>query len=157
VLQVRSSRRPSYSWLCEDAGSDENGALVNAYQVCAHWQGLKIPILMGTLYAAPSRRKEVYSFEYDSNWLKSPHAQVLDPDLAEDRKEYMTWLKMLIAPGGSLGGARPKAKILDKNGHPWIAKFPSRSDEINVGKWEYLGYLTAKTLILCYVLLLISA
>jgi uncharacterized protein YutE (UPF0331/DUF86 family) len=32
VLQVRSSRLPSYSWLCEDAGSDENGVLVNAYE-----------------------------------------------------------------------------------------------------------------------------
>lgn len=220
-------------------------------QVCAHWQGLENPVLMGTLYAAPSRGKEVFSFEYDSTWLKSEYAQVLDPDLmlfsgpqyarnghdnfglfldsspdrwgrvlmqrrkaqhareekrnvrpllesdyllgvydghrmgalrfrlgddepfldnqedmaappwtrlrdlehaslqieqddAESNKDYMKWLKMLIAPGGSLGGARPKASVLDGNGHPWIAKFPSRRDEINIGKWEYLVYQLAK-------------
>lgn len=227
------------------------GMTRKSIQVCAHWQGLENPILMGTLYAAPSRGKEVFSFEYDSVWLRSPHAQVLDPNLmlfsgpqytrdghdnfglfldsspdrwgrvlmqrreaqqarAEDRsvrpllesdyllgvydghrmgalrfrlsddgpflddqedmaappwtklrdleyaslqleqdnaesnKDYITWLKMLIAPGGSLGGARPKASVLDENSHPWIAKFPSRRDEINIGKWEYLVYQLAQ-------------
>jgi serine/threonine-protein kinase HipA len=42
-------------------------------QVRAHWQGLENPILMGTLYAAPSRGKEIFSFEYDPAWLKSSH------------------------------------------------------------------------------------
>ena len=50
-------------------------------QVCAHWQGLADPVVMGVLYAAPARGKEVFSFEYDSTWLKSPFAQILDPDL----------------------------------------------------------------------------
>lgn len=36
---------------------------------------------MGTLYATPVRGKEVFSFEYDKSWLKSPYAQILDPDL----------------------------------------------------------------------------
>jgi serine/threonine-protein kinase HipA len=227
------------------------GGIRKAIQVCAHWHGMENPILMGTLYAAPSRGREIFSFEYDSAWLKSPQAQVLDPalmlfsgpqyardghnnfglfldsspdrwgrvlmqrreaqqarseeraarpllesdyllgvfdghrmgalrfrlsdigpflddqkdmaappwaklrdleyaslqleqDNAESNKDYMTWLKMLIAPGGSLGGARPKASVLDGNSHPWIAKFPSRRDEINVGKWEYLVYKLAK-------------
>lgn len=53
------------------------------------------------------------------------------------------WLSMLMAPGSSLGGARPKANVLDDNGHPWIAKFPSNNDEIDKGLWEYLGYLLA--------------
>jgi len=221
-----------------------------AIQVCAHWQGMTEPYLMGTLFVTPVRGKEVFSFEYDPNWLKSPHAQVLDPNLglflgpqyardghdnfglfldsspdrwgrvlmqrretqlameenrdirplmesdyllgvydghrmgalrfrlgdegpflddmtdmaappwtklrdlehaslqlerkdAESDKSYSTWLKMLIAPGGSLGGARPKASVLDEKGHPWIAKFPSRNDEINIGKWEYLVYQLA--------------
>jgi serine/threonine-protein kinase HipA len=220
-------------------------------QVCAHWQGMAEPVVMGMLYAAPSRGKEIFSFEYDPAWLKSPHAFVLDPNLglftgpqyardghdnfglfldsspdrwgrvlmqrreaqqakAEDRdiytlmesdyllgvydghrmgalrfrlsedglfldnqadmaappwaklrdleyaslqlerqdaendKDYMNWLKMLIAPGGSLGGARPKASVLDEHGHPWIAKFPSRRDEINIGRWEYLVYQLAQ-------------
>jgi serine/threonine-protein kinase HipA len=68
----------------------------------------------------------------------------LEQDDAESDKDYMKWLKMLIAPGGSLGGARPKASVLDENSHPWIAKFPSRRDEINVGKWEYLVYQLAE-------------
>jgi serine/threonine-protein kinase HipA len=222
-----------------------------AIQVCAHWRGMTEPVVMGTLYAAPSRGKEVFSFEYDPEWLKSSHAQILDPNLtlfsgpqyaregsdnfglfldsspdrwgrilmqrreaqlakteerdihqllesdyllgvydshrmgalrfrlsedspfldnqadmaappwtklrdleyaslqlecvdAESNKDYMKWLKMLIAPGGSLGGARPKASVLDEVGHPWIAKFPSRRDEINIGKWEYLVYQLAQ-------------
>ncbi|MGB8352691.1 MAG: HipA domain-containing protein [Chthoniobacteraceae bacterium] len=216
-----------------------------AIQVCAHWQGLAEPVFMGTLYAAPSRGKEIFSFEYDPAWLKSPHAQMLDPNLglftgpqyprddhanfglfldsspdrwgrvlmqrreaqlarqenrssrallesdyllgvfdghrmgalrfrlspdhpflddnkdmasppwarlrdleyaslqieregAEKEKDYTRWLKLLITPGGSLGGARPKAGVIDEKGQPWIAKFPSGSDEINVGGWEYL-------------------
>ncbi|HCA3880575.1 TPA: HipA domain-containing protein [Salmonella enterica] len=46
------------------------------------------------------------------------------------------WLRMLIAPGGSLGGARPKASVADDNGHLYIAKFPSTRDEYDVGGWE---------------------
>lgn len=46
------------------------------------------------------------------------------------------WLKMLIAPGGSLGGARPKASVADEHGHLWIAKFPSIRDDYDVGGWE---------------------
>jgi serine/threonine-protein kinase HipA len=43
---------------------------------------------------------------------------------------------MLIAPGGSLGGARPKASVADERGHLWIAKFPSTRDDYDVGGWE---------------------
>jgi serine/threonine-protein kinase HipA len=46
------------------------------------------------------------------------------------------WLRMLIAPGGSLGGARPKASVVDPDGQLWIAKFPSVRDEHDVGAWE---------------------
>ena len=46
------------------------------------------------------------------------------------------WLKLLLAPGSSLGGARPKATIKDVDGSLWIAKFPSKNDEYNVGAWE---------------------
>ncbi|CAG1019648.1 partial serine/threonine-protein kinase HipA, partial [Burkholderiaceae bacterium] len=52
------------------------------------------------------------------------------------------WLRMLIAPGGSLGGARPKASVVDPQGELWIAKFPSVRDEHDVGAWE----LTLQTL-----------
>ena len=50
--------------------------------------------------------------------------------------EYYHWLSLLIDPGSSLGGARPKASVVDDQGHLWIAKFPSSSDDKNVGAWE---------------------
>jgi serine/threonine-protein kinase HipA len=52
-----------------------------------------------------------------------------DRDTEED-------LRLLFAPGSSLGGARPKASVIDKNGHLAIAKFPRRDDEINTVMWE---------------------
>lgn len=53
------------------------------------------------------------------------------------------WLNLLIAPGTSLGGARPKANIQDTDGSLWIAKFPSGQDDIDKGAWEYLLHLLA--------------
>ncbi len=60
-----------------------------------------------------------------------------------DTAEVRKWLTMLMAPGSSLGGARPKANILDEDGQPWIAKFPSKNDTMNKGAWEYLAYRLA--------------
>lgn len=54
------------------------------------------------------------------------------------------WLQMLIAPGGSLGGARPKASVVDPQGQSWIAKFPSLRDEHDVGAWELVVQTLAK-------------
>jgi serine/threonine-protein kinase HipA len=45
-------------------------------------------------------------------------------------------LHLLIGPGSSLGGARPKANIIDRDGRLWIAKFPSKNDTYDVGAWE---------------------
>ena len=59
--------------------------------------------------------------------------------------EHLKWLNMLIAPGSSLGGARPKASIYDSAGNLWIAKFPSVNDTKNIGGWEMVVYnLAAK-------------
>jgi serine/threonine-protein kinase HipA len=41
--------------------------------VYADWHGIDEPTLMGILYANRLRGKEIFSFEYDDNWLKSPH------------------------------------------------------------------------------------
>lgn len=60
-----------------------------------------------------------------------------------DTDEARKWLAVLIAPGSSLGGARPKANILDDEGQPWIAKFPSQNDTIDKAAWEYLAYRLA--------------
>ena len=198
------------------------------------------PILMGTLDAVTLRGKEVFSFQFDENWLQGKLARSFDPDLqlfggrqyvpegktnfglfldsAPDRwgkllldrrerlkarsenrpvralqesdyllgvfddsrmgalrfktdpdgifldddaalatppwasirdLEYASlqlekegnvqerkWLGMLLRPGSSLGGARPKANVCDESGHLWIAKFPSRKDRKDVGAWE---------------------
>lgn len=68
----------------------------------------------------------------------------LESDGAEDNRDYMQWLNLLIAPGGSLGGARPKASVIDEAGDLWIAKFPSLADEINTGAWEFIVYQLAE-------------
>lgn len=58
----------------------------------------------------------------------------------ENSNEVRKWLAILMAPGSSLGGARPKANILDEDKNLWIAKFPSKNDTIDKGAWEYLAY-----------------
>ena len=214
--------------------------------VYADWLGMAQAIHIGTLTAEMARGKEIFSFEYTQEWLQSPQALMLDPDLQlysgrqylnddkpnfgmfldsspdrwgrvlmkrretimvrqEERKsqtltesdfllgvfdgtrmgglrfkteadgEYLShvtelaappwirlrdleyaslqlenddisateelrWLNMLMAPGSSLGGARPKASITDPNGDLWIAKFPSTNDEYDIGAWEMVVY-----------------
>ncbi len=215
--------------------------------VYAHWQGINDPCLMGSLHSDRLKGKEIFSFEYDDNWLQNGSPQLLDPNLQlysglhylnekqenfgifldsspdrwgrilmrrreaalsriENREqqklfetdyllgvydahrmggmrfklekdgpflnnnkemasppwaslkelervslkleeddaiedpEYLKWLSMLIAPGASLGGARPKASVEDDNGGLWIAKFPSRNDQGDNGGWEMVTY-----------------
>ena len=220
-------------------------------KVYANWKPLTKAELMGTLFSERIRGKEIFSFEYTKDWLKSGSAQNLDPDLqfyegvqylsneksnfglfldsspdrwgrllmkrreaayarieervekklfetdfllgvydehrmgairfkedetdlflndntslasppwtslkeleeislkledknAVDNPEYIKWLNMLVHPGLSLGGARPKASVIDNNNHLWIAKFPSKMDTINTGGWEMLANQLAK-------------
>jgi serine/threonine-protein kinase HipA len=217
--------------------------------VFADWEAFKEPKLVGTLRSSVVRKKEHFSFSYDTAWLQSPFALKIDPGLMlysgeqhgeddnnfrvfldsctdrwgrllmkrreaiharqEERRprvlnetdyllgvhdlhragalrfkreldgpfldnderlaapplsslrelehaakqveenadiddsESLKWLYMLMAPGSSLGGARPKASFSDKNNHPWIAKFPSRYDDYDVAAWEYVAYQLA--------------
>jgi serine/threonine-protein kinase HipA len=60
----------------------------------------------------------------------------LEGDNANEDPEYLKWLNILINPGSSLGGARPKASVLDDKKNLWIAKFPSKSDTKDIGGWE---------------------
>lgn len=215
--------------------------------VYAHWQGMDHPWLMGVLHSDRLRGKEVFSFEYNEDWLRNGPSQLLDPDLqlypalhyvnenqekfglfldsspdrwgrvlmrrreaakaryegrSEQRlfetdyllgvydgvrmgalrfkldedgpflndnremasppwssireleqislrleqedvfedPEYLKWLTILLAPGASLGGARPKASIVDNDGSLWIAKFPSMNDQGDSGAWEIVTY-----------------
>ncbi|MBX7044207.1 MAG: HipA domain-containing protein [Ignavibacteria bacterium] len=219
--------------------------------VFADWVGLEEPTLMGILRTTPAKGKEIFSFEYTSEWLKSENTFLLDPDLnfytgpqylsdskpnfgvfldsspdrwgrmlmqrreailarEENRKEntlfesdyllgvfdqhrmgalrfkketdgkfldnnkhfasppwtslreleqaslhiekddvqdnsnYKEWLYMLIAPGSSLGGARPKASVVDPDKNLWIAKFPSANDDRDIGGWAMVVYELGK-------------
>lgn len=213
--------------------------------VYADWINLNGPVLMGILSCSIAKHKEIFSFEYDLDWLASKYTFMLDPDLqlfsgsqflregksnfgmfmdsspdrwgtklmirrealearknnrtvrklydsdlllgvydqhrmgalrfkldsegpflddheqmptppmtalraleAASRKleddgnlddpNYSKWLSMLIAPGGSLGGARPKSGVINPNGLLSIAKFPSGNDDYNIGGWEWV-------------------
>jgi len=68
--------------------------------------------------------------------LEAASRALEDDTLPDDAPGVDAWLRMLIAPGGSLGGARPKASVADDRHHPWIAKFPSIKDSHDVGAWE---------------------
>ena len=212
--------------------------------VYANWNP-GVPILMGRLYVMNLRNKEVFSFEYDNEWLKSIKGiSAFDPDLQfflgrqyahsdkvnfgvfsdscpdifgrklmnrreaimakkearkprnllesdyllgvfddarmgalrfsleedgeflsnekelatppwtilrtlenasisledDDNEEREKWLQILLAPGSSLGGARPKASVMAPDGSLWIAKFPSKNDEWDCGAWEMVAH-----------------
>lgn len=53
-------------------------------------------------------------------------------------------LRLLLAPGSSLGGARPKASVRDRDGQLAIAKFPNKGDEVNTVGWEALALTLAQ-------------
>jgi serine/threonine-protein kinase HipA len=61
-----------------------------------------------------------------------------------EEKDTEEDLRLLFAPGSSLGGARPKASVIEKDGHLAIAKFPRKDDEINTVAWEAVALALAK-------------
>jgi len=67
----------------------------------------------------------------------------LEREGAERSPKYGAWLRMLLAPGRSLGGARPKASVVDPKHQLWLAKFPSSNDEHDVGGWEWVVHVLA--------------
>jgi len=217
--------------------------------VFADWEEFDKPTLVGTLRSSVIKGKEHFSFSYDNDWLQSPYAQKIDPDLnlysgeqhsdnsknfrifldscpdrwgrllmkrreafvarREERRpnvlneidyllgvhdlyrqgalrfkqemnraflnddnrlsappmsslrdleyaahkfetnentdnpDYLKWLNMLMSPGSSLGGARPKSSVQDENNELWIAKFPSRYDDHDIAAWEFVAYQLA--------------
>jgi len=68
--------------------------------------------------------------------LAASNRVLRDMDTDED-------LRLILAPGSSLGGARPKASVRDKDGHLAIAKFPKQDDEIDVIGWEAVALTLA--------------
>lgn len=68
--------------------------------------------------------------------LSAAERVIDDEDTDED-------LRLLLAPGSSLGGARPKASVRDRDGGLAIAKFPRRDDEYNMVIWEAIALALA--------------
>jgi hypothetical protein len=60
-------------------------------------------------------------------------------NMLPDRK----WIAQLVQPGTSLGGARPKANVIDTDKTLYVAKFPSRKDDYDTGLWEHFSHLLA--------------
>lgn len=58
----------------------------------------------------------------------------------DDLDTIKQWLSVLVAPSASLGGARPKANFTETDGSLWIAKFPAKDDEFDLGLWEMLAH-----------------
>lgn len=88
-------------------------------------------------------------FQYPSNIKAIPPLIDLTKLLAASEKiiessEKESDLQLLLAPGSSLGGARPKASVLDKNGDLCIAKFPKKDDFTNNVLWEGVALTLAK-------------
>lgn len=63
-----------------------------------------------------------------------------EDNVLPDRK----WIAQLVQPGSSLGGARPKASVVDTEKRLCVAKFPSRKDDYDAGLWEHFSHLLAK-------------
>lgn len=89
----------------------------------------------------------------DSHALAAPPVTSLD-ELSEialqlsrkridDLAPLARWLSVLVAPGASLGGARPKANCREIDGSLWIAKFPAADDDRDVGGWEGIAHSLA--------------
>ena len=74
------------------------------------------------------------------NTLRELESASLSYENEEDIDKY----RLLLDPGSSLGGSRPKSNVIDTDGSLWIAKFPSKNDEYDVGKSEYHIYSLAK-------------
>lgn len=87
----------------------------------------------------------------DREMAAPPWVQLRDLEAAslayEKEDNYLDnqWLKILLAPGSSLGGARPKASVRAADGSLWIAKFPSGHDETDIGAWEQTVHELART------------
>ncbi|HSI57753.1 MAG TPA: HipA domain-containing protein [Ideonella sp.] len=62
----------------------------------------------------------------------------------QDLDALRRWLAVLVAPGASLGGARPKANFTELDGSLWMAKFPARDDDRDVGAWEHVLHSLAR-------------
>ena len=103
---------------------------------------------MGALRFSLEEDGEYLSSEKDLSTPPFENLRTLEEASREFEKDENLldgkWLKQLLAPGSSLGGARPKATVKDVDGSLWIAKFPSKHDEYDSGAWEKTVHDLAK-------------
>lgn len=71
-------------------------------------------------------------------------AKQLSQKKIDDLDILRKWLSVLVAPGASLGGARPKANFTESDGSLWIAKFPAKDDDRDIGAWEWVTHQLAE-------------
>ena len=78
--------------------------------------------------------------------VRSLAAASMEVEKSEEQNQLpeMRWIQQLVHPGTSLGGARPKAGVMDSDGILYVAKFPSRNDDYDVAQWEHHSHLLAK-------------
>ena len=78
--------------------------------------------------------------------VRSLAAASMEVEKSEEQNQLpeMRWIQQLVHPGTSLGGARPKAGVMDSDGILYVAKFPSRNDDYDVALWEHHSHLLAK-------------
>lgn len=89
------------------------------------------------VFLSPKQKTSIPPLVDLSKLLSATERFIEDNESAED-------LQLLLAPGSSLGGARPKASIRDKDGTLAIAKFPRKDDEFNVVIWEMITLTLAQ-------------
>lgn len=71
-------------------------------------------------------------------------SQEIEKSEEQNLLPHKKWIRQLIKPGTSLGGARPKASVVDEQHTLFVAKFPSRKDDWDVALWEHLCHLLAQ-------------
>lgn len=89
------------------------------------------------IFLSPQQKNSIPPLINLPKLLSATEKFIADRDSAED-------LRLLLAPGSSLGGARPKASVRDRDGSLAIAKFPRHDDEFNVVAWEAVTLTLAK-------------
>jgi len=88
-------------------------------------------------FLAPNGERKIPPLVELPKLLNASNRFLEDNEDAED-------LRLLLAPGSSLGGARPKASVIDKKGHICIAKFPRKDDTFQVVQWEAVALTLAQ-------------
>lgn len=98
---------------------------------------LRFSLEDGGTYLTPKDKESIPPLIDLPKLLSATERYLDDDETSED-------LKILLAPGSSLGGARPKASVRDKDGSLAIAKFPKKDDEFNVVVWEAVALTLAE-------------